>query len=126
MATTVTFGGNGKLIVGEDKKLELHVLDEDGVPIDVSEWSLPAKFMVRKKDASEVLLLEKDTEVVGEYNVDPEVNTQRLRVTLTDDDTNDVSDGKAATLRHGWKRMDPGSETVFCRGPFVLEKSTVP
>jgi|SRR5580765_813580 len=123
MATTVTIGGSGTLFVGEDKQFQLGpITDEVGAQVDISTWVIV--FDVRKKDNSaDPAIFSKTAAVTGVFNSNPLNNTQRAIVVLTDTEMNTV---KAGTYRHSWKRMDDGSETVLCRGPFTPEKATAP
>lgn len=127
MATEGQLGGEGTLFVGEDKVLRLAVLDEIGVPVNFASWVV--HFECRHRDDSkDPADLAKVATVVGTYNADPLLNTQRLQVILTDDDTNAMTDGRSTEEtphRYAWKRMDDGSETVLRYGDLVLQVSTV-
>lgn len=124
-ATTVTIGGEGTLFVGEDKIVELELVDDPDaaspVPVNMAGWEV--LFDVRSKDASSTAIFTKTAAIVGIYNAVRASNTQRARVTLTDTEMNTV---KQKTYRHSWKRMDDGVETVLARGPFTPEKATAP
>lgn len=122
MALDATIGGNGTLFVGEDKVFLLETIDVNGLPIDMTSWTL--LFDVRKKDNSaDPAIVSKMPNIIGVFNVDRSVNTQRALVTVTDTDMNEF---KAGTYRHSWKRMDDGSETVLAWGDFTPEKATAP
>jgi hypothetical protein len=121
MATDVAIGGEGALFVGEDKTFRF-TIQTAGVPDDISGWAL--LFDVRKSDtAADPALLSKVPTIVGVYNVDPNLNTQKAVVVVTDTDMNLF---KAKTYRYSVKRMDDGSETVLVRGNFAPEKATAP
>lgn len=128
MALDATIGGNGFLFVGEDKTLQLELLDStynpglvgSGIPVDMTGWSLI--FDVRLKDNSAApALLSVVPTLVGVYNAVRASNTQRAQVVLTDAETSTFS---AKTYRHSWKRLDFGSETVLAWGDFTLQMAT--
>lgn len=121
MALPVTIGGSGTLFVGEDKTFKLKLLDVSGVPVNMNGWSV--LFDVRKVDTSTTAIFSKTATIIGVYNADDTINTQRAQVILTDDEMNTV---KASGYRHSWKRMDDGSETVLAWGPFTPQKATAP
>lgn len=134
MAYEYTIGGEGTLFVGEDKTLRFHPLtpgatpDDPAVPVDVTGWTL--RFDVRPTNASTTLLIEKTNDgnpggitLLGTFNVVKALNTQRVIVSLTDDDMNLL---KAKTYRWSIKRMDASVETVLGYGDFAPEKATVP
>ena len=122
MAANVNLGGSGALFVGEDKSFRLELLDEAGVPVNMTGWSV--LFDVRKKDNSaEPAIFSETASITGTYNAVRATNTQRALVTLTDTEMNTV---KAKTYRYSFKRMDDGSETVLAYGNFAPEKATAP
>jgi len=143
MATDVAIGGpgTGVIFVGEDKTLELEVLqrpadadpdadiEDVGVPIDIAAWTMV--FDVREKDNSaDPAILSKTPSVVGTFSSTRSANTQRARVVLTDVDLNLFKGSNlpagAKTYRHSWKRMTADLETVLARGDFAPEKATAP
>ena len=118
MATNITIGGDGALFVGEDKSLVLHVLDTDGVPVNISGWTIT--FAVRERlDAPQVIT--KTATVSGTYSATLASNTQRATVTLAAADTLTWA---AKTYQHAWKRTDSGSATVLAYGSLVVEQPT--
>lgn len=120
MAIEGEIGGEGKLFVGEDKILRLTVQDVDSVPVDIGGWAI--KLIVRKHDKDlDPAIFDKNASIVGFYNVDPLVNTQKAEVQLTDTEMNTV---KAKTHRYSWKRMDDGSETILRFGDFIVQLAT--
>lgn len=121
MALLVTIGGDGTLFVGEDKILELEVLDPQGLPIDIG--GMVILFDVRKADAASTAILSRTAVIIGAYSPVRASNTQRAQVVLTDTELNTV---KAIKYRHSWKRMDDGSETVIAWGDFTPQKATAP
>lgn len=122
MATNVNIGGDGSLFVGEDKTLDLEVLDTAGVPVNIATWAMV--FDVRDRDNSpDPPKLTKIPTVIGVYNATRANNTQRARVILTDSELNTVI---AKTYRQSWKRTDDGFETVLLYGNFAPQKATAP
>lgn len=120
MAENVTIGASGNdLFLGEDKILRLHVKDSDGVPVDIAGWAV--LFNVRESDRASTDVLSKAAPISGTYNADPDVNTQRAIVTLTDTETAALS---AKRYRYSFKRTDDGSETILAFGPFVPQRAT--
>lgn len=122
MALEVAIGGDGTLFVGEDKTLNLEVLDTSSLPIDISGMSILMDVRIRD-DSAAPAIFSKTATVVGVYNAVRATNTQRARVTLTDTEMNTVA---AHRYRHSWKRMDDGSETVIVYGDFIPQKATAP
>lgn len=120
MARTVNYGGDETLFIGEDKILDLEVLNNADIPVNVA--GMMFRFVVRLRDnSSDPVLLNELATVVGVYNGIRAVNTQRVRVTLTATMMNAFD---ARAYRHSWKRMDTGSETVTARGDFYPQRAT--
>lgn len=121
MAIESTIGGSGEVFVGEDKTFILAVVGTDlTTPVNITGWTI--NFVVRLKDNSaDPPIFDKTAAIVGTFNVDPDLNTQRAEVTLTDTELNTV---KGRTYRYSWKRMDDGGETVLAYGDFVVQKAT--
>lgn len=104
------------------------IADGDAVPEDVTGWALA--WVLRKKVNSEdPPLIEKTIgdgiAIVGVYNADPVVNTQRVEVTLEDTDTYDpdgspATEVKAGTYAYALKRIDDGGEAILAYGSFKL------
>lgn len=115
MATEVRIGGDNDLFKGEDKQLELNVVDADGAAVDITGWTI--KFIVRRTDVTAVMI-EKTAVITGVFA--PTNNPQRAVVTLTDTDLSIAS----GIYKHSWKRTDDGAETVLARGPFHVEVTT--
>jgi hypothetical protein len=129
MASTVTIPSeSGMLFVGEDKVQPLELIDLNGIPVDMTGWTMV--FDIRKKDDSpDPAILSLVPALTGVYNAVRVTNTQRAVVTFTDDNLNLFKGSnvtKPSTYRFSWKRMDPGSETVLMRGDFLPEKATAP
>lgn len=112
----------GELFVGEDKILDLEVLQDDGAtPQDIAGWSIT--FDVRLTDKTSTALLSKSATVTGTYSATRASNTQRARVTLTDTElASPTFSGR--TYRHSWKRLTDGSETILAYGDFRMQRAT--
>lgn len=115
----------GKLFPGENKKLYFPITRGDNVtPEDATGWAL--QFFVRKEDKSAASIFEKSSAipgqiaVVGEFDPDPEINTQRIEVTLESADTAAM---KPNTYRYALERVDPGLKGVLAYGDFELTPS---
>jgi hypothetical protein len=129
MAFEQTIGGEGELFRGEDKTLELEVLqsgedadDTAATPENIAGWAI--QFIVRlKDDSSGDPVLTKTATVSGSYNATRASNTQRAVVTLTDTDMDALV---PRIYRHSWKRTDDGSETVLAYGNFSVQRATQP
>ena len=120
MAENVTIGSSeNNLFLGEDKVLRLHVKNSAGVPVDIAGWAV--LFNVRESDKASIDVLVKSAAVQGTYDADPDDNTQRAVVTLTDTETAALS---AKLYRYSFKRTDDGSETILAFGPFVPQRAT--
>jgi P pilus assembly chaperone PapD len=119
MASEVDIGGSGSLFVGEDKIIDLEVLDTSNVPVNIAGWTI--KMFVRVNNSSaNPAVFEKTATITGSYSAVRATNTQRARVTLSDTEMNTVT---KRTYKHAWKRMDDGSETVIAYGSFEVQKS---
>jgi hypothetical protein len=100
------------------------------IPQDVTGWAIG--WTLRKKTSSaDPPLIEKTTEsgggivIDGTYNADPDLNTQRLVVTLEDTDTYDPEVSPVVQIKPGnyvyaLKRLDEGSETILAAGRLRL------
>lgn len=121
MAIEQNVSASDAWFAGEDKVLQFEILQADGVtPQDVAAWAL--SWTMRKSDRTAAQVLAKATSgqgitITGTYNVVRAVNTQRVLVAVSDDDTDAL---EATTYRHALKRNDPGSETVLSFGNVAL------
>ncbi len=121
MALPIIIGGNGTLFVGEDKVFRLELIDEAGLPVDMTPMTLV--FDVRAKDNSPAPPIFSVTPTLtGVYNVVRATNTQRALAPLSSAQLNTI---KAKTYRCSWKRLD-APETVLAWGDFAPEKATAP
>lgn len=124
MASEFVIGGDGALFIGEDKTLEMEVLDVDGVPVNIATWA--GKFYVAKRDADipDAALIDKTPSVIGIYNATRASNTQRWRVTIAKADWSAVETFRGdKTYRHAWARTDTGQATVTGYGDFTPQKA---
>jgi hypothetical protein len=123
MAIKSDITGADLWFTGEDKILEFEVLSADGTTAeDVSSWTL--QWVVRKTvDSPNTLILKEaltGLAVVGVYNSIKSVNTQRVRITITAEDTEKLA---AAAYPHALKRTDDNGETILAYGTLTLLKA---
>ena len=64
-----------------------------------------------------------DVSITGTFNASPALNTQRIIVTLLDDDTAGLP---ATTYWHELKRTDAGLEEVLAHGSLALQQPVHP
>lgn len=126
MSVEFNIGAEHKFFVGEDKVLSFTIFGADGVtPADCALWAL--ELPVRKTDHSSSFVVPLKTKangklmVTGAYNVDPQVNTQRVVAFFESEDTTGV---KAGTYRWSLKRTDDGEEAILTYGNFTLLEAT--
>lgn len=121
MAEQVTIGGDGDVMVGEDKIFRLELLDSSSVPVNMTGWAIT--FDVRTSDTASQVLITKTAAVSGTYSATRSANTQRASATVTDSDLAS-SVFEAKTYRYSFKRTDDGSETILAYGPFRVQRAT--
>jgi hypothetical protein len=121
MAFNVTIGGNGTLFIGEDKRLRIACVDNTGLPTDMTGWVLD--FDVRTSDTAPSSVLTLTPTLVGTFDTNPSLNTQRAIVTLTAANMNLF---RPKLYRYSVKRIDPGEETVLLWGSFLPQRATAP
>lgn len=133
---------SNRWFLGEDKVIDLTIFGQDGLtPLNVSglrlEWSL------KKTDkAPDPGIIEKGITaegastgitIVGLYNVNPQLNTQKVRITFASEETDpDVTETleipyslkPGIAYRHSLKRKDPGSEGVLTFGNCTFLQAT--
>lgn len=119
------------IYVGEPSEAE--ILAGTAVPADVTGWTF--SWVLKRKAKNTIKLIEKlsgvsptEIEVIGIYNADPALNTQRVRVRLEDTDTyNPIAspavDVKPGSYVYGLKRTDAGFETILVEGAFKLRQA---
>ena len=103
------------------------ILAKQAIPQDVNGWTL--SWTLRKEPKTELPLLLKTIgagiEITGNYDVNPDNNTQRVDVTLEDTDTFDPTADPPVVIKPGTyafalKRLDEGEETILTWGSFEL------
>lgn len=114
--------------VYEGNPTAAEILAGTAVLQDVAGWSLA--WTLRKTAKAAAALIEKSTAdgsitITGTFNLDPDVNTQRVLVAIEDTDTYGpegapVQIVKPGSYEYALKRLDPGSETVLAWGTFEL------
>lgn len=132
MAREANFTEDDEIFVGEDKFFYFEVWDDDQDPpvlLDASTMTDIVWFL-RKNDTTTSVLLSKSLgsgiDVIGVFNADPVVNTQRVRLILLDTDTwpDDGKPIKPGSYRHSLKRRGDGIDTILSFGDFVLREAT--
>lgn len=122
---------------GEDKTLQLEIFTDDTqtAALDVSGFAL--SWVLRKHDLHPTALVSKSTvapagiTIAGVFNANPQVNTQKVQISLLDTDTYDppaipAVNIKPGTYRHSLKREDIGAKTVLMFGDFTILGATAP
>lgn len=129
MAIEFNITAADKFFLGEDKIVDFTIFALDGAtPFDVTGLSL--EWNMRRTDkADDPALLTKVPTIIGVFNVNPSLNTQRARVVFASDDT----DPLVTTLytlkagfayRHSLKRKDTGNENILSYGSITFLQAT--
>ena len=127
MAIEFNIGADQFWFLGEDKVLRFTIYDADGeTPIDITGWALSFSLRKTDKDATVPALIAKTTEddtieIVGTFNIDPEVNTQSVEIQFPSFDTTNL---KPIAYRYSLKRMDAGFEGILAYGSITLLQAT--
>lgn len=127
MSKQFNIGTDKKWFLGEDKILSFTIFGPDEVtPIDFSAWTLEFVFRKTDKDTKEPPIMRKTMSaglsITGVFNVDPLVNTQRLIVTFTSDDTTLLK--PAFGYRYSIKRTDVNNEGILAYGGITFLQAT--
>lgn len=117
---------NVQFFQSDDVLLQFAILNASQTQaVDVSTWVM--SFMLKRslKDLDAVKLLEKTTAssaifLVGTFDPDPTVNTQRVRVKI---DAVDLAVIDPGVCKYELKRMDVGFEAVLAYGNSTLIRS---
>jgi hypothetical protein len=118
-------GGNGRLYKGEDKTLLWRIRDYNtNLPVDIAAWDMYFTVKQKDKDPDSAILIEKDVDVIGAYNVVEASNTQYARVRLEDTDTQLDATTAGKYYRYSLKRTEDGQEDVLRAGDFVVQLAT--
>ena len=127
------------MVVGDDRFLSISVFEDhdEQIPLDVSGQELV--WILKSSDKSSTTLIEKSTEgsppgitIEGAFNSDPDINTQRVVVTLLAEDSYSQSSPAGTRLtqkkyRYALKRVNDGARSTLMRGNFQwLYATTVP
>jgi hypothetical protein len=120
----MNIGEDEELYLGEDKHLDLEVLDDDDVPVNVTGWT--ATFDMRDHAHSDQTVISRSCSVVGTYSATRALNTQRLRAALTDDDSSTGSKPlfPPGLYAYSFKRTTAGDETVLRAGLIRWREAT--
>lgn len=129
MAIVVQIGGDGALFRGEDKAIRLKLKKPDAwddavdgaytVP-DMSGWEV--RFVVRTSDTASTALIDRTVDTfIGVHHPDPEQNSQRAVIYLTDDETLQFRYRTEPAYRYAFKRMDSGYEHNLAVGDIIFE-----
>lgn len=121
MALIVNITRDEGWFLGEDKRLSVAVYaDRDRtVPLNVTGMAMSWKLATAAGVAAAVT---KTTggggiAITGVFNADPALNSQRVEVTVDDNETDALA---ATTWWHELKRTDPGLEAILVHGSVVL------
>jgi hypothetical protein len=117
MGKQMTLGGDGRLLMGEDKSIVVEVLDRDGVPVNVAGWTTS---LVITRTLTSAALLTLSGSVSGTYSATRASNTQRITFTMTDDQSDDLT---AGAYFYSVKRTDAGAERVLLYGACKVEQA---
>lgn len=115
---------NVELFLGVDHQFEFTILNAgETAAIDVATWTLSWMLKRRWSDADAAKLLQKTSgsgiTITGTFNATPGTNTQRVVVTIADEDTDALAQGKRY---YELKRTDAGFETILAYGALTLKK----
>ena len=122
-----------EFFLGEDKVVDFEIFGPDDVtPFNIT--GLALEWNLRKKDSSpDPALLTKTPSVIGTFNIDPGVNSQRARLTFASNDTDPLVTSQLVTpytlkantaYRHSMKLKDPGNETILSYGSWTFNQAT--
>lgn len=111
-------GGNGEIFIGEDKTIEMEILDRSDVPVNITGWTITV--VISLTPTSAALFTKTPATISGSYNAVRASNTQRASVGLTDTELATLTKGK-----YTWsaKRDENGSESILAWGSFVVQRA---
>jgi hypothetical protein len=108
----------GEFFIGTNKTLRIHILGEDGNPIDTSGWTL--LYVIAASPTSSIRKVTKGNfspyagiTNPGAFSADKNLNQQRVLIQFSDVDTEAL---KPVVYHHSLKRMDTGYEDVLFHG----------
>lgn len=98
--------------------------EPDAPAVDVATWALSWKLKRSVDDLDNAALVSKATgsgiSIVGTFNADPAINTQRIHVAIADTDTDGVEPGQCVAEL---KRTNDGLESILVHGPLLLRQA---
>jgi hypothetical protein len=121
MANFITVGGNGRFFVNEAKVVKVEVLDTAQAPISISGWT--TRLLLKKKDtdADANAVLSCNGTIIGTFNAERRLNSQRAQFAITANQTSLLVPRK---YQYSVKRTDANSETVLIYGEWEVERTT--
>ena len=121
---------------GESKFIDYEVLDEDyaGVeeenlpPIDVSAMDFSWRLKLNETDEDSASILHKTSSagisVIGVFNSDRSINTQRVRVVISDVDTVNLTGWTILNNRKYWHELERTDiPVIVSKGTVILQQS---
>lgn len=122
MAKVYNIGGKGRgtLYIGTDVTFEWHVKDKNGVPVDISTFTM--RFVVRNPLNAATAAIDVAATSAGTYNVNPSLNEQRAVAVVPRAEMDVETFAPAGTPLKGYfslKRTDPGFHAVLAEGEFA-------
>ena len=117
------------VFVGDDRTIIITVYEDDDETIPLNVAAADLVWQLRPTDASSTLLIEKTTagspggiSVTGVFNVDPDLNTQRVVIALSAEDSYAVDPSgirlKKKKYRYSLKRINDGARSTLMFGNF--------
>lgn len=137
MAIEFNITADKNFFLGEDKMIDFKVYELDGTtPLDVG--GLPLEWNVKKNDKDpDPGIITKGVgsglTIVGIWNVDPSVNSQKVRVTFVPADTDPTTTAALGTpyvlkpgfaYRHSLKRKDLTNANILSFGSITWRQAT--
>lgn len=138
-APRVDLGADGDLFIGEDLRIDLEVIDQSstvnpatGAPVPPASWvpldvgsGYTFQFDLREEPTAASPKISVACSIIGTYNASRAVNTQRVRATLTDDDTAVANLGANGGLYwYSFKRTNDGAERIALYGQARFTRAT--
>jgi hypothetical protein len=142
VAIELNYTAEDHIFLGTDKIFEYEIFADDGIDEDLADGSPnPLKTMVDASTLEFAWAMAKTVKgspvfpakrtapagtgitVVGVYASGRVANTQRVRVTISDEDTDAL---KEASYYYGFKRMSDGAEEILTFGKVPWRKNPAP
>ncbi len=130
MAEKVNIDSTDGWFIGEDQVFNFHILTPPSAvtgirtPVDIAGWTFEWKVRINRGDSDPAPLTKASGSgiaIVGTYNADRDLNTQRVQVTVSSADTDPLAPRK---YWHSLKRTNAGSETILADGTADLQQAT--